>query len=117
MRHVPVPPLYHFPDCGMVPAGVLRGYPISVQLGRDSAIARAGAPELEDAVDGFEFGGDRNHAVAPAAVGAKAERRVRSWLPVRTLEGHRIASPFADQLAFHLREAPEQGEHKATVRR
>jgi hypothetical protein len=61
----------------MVPAGaVLRGYPISVQLGSDGTTAQAGPPEVEDAVDGFEFGGDRNHAVAPAAVGAKAERRV-----------------------------------------
>ena len=43
MRHVPVPPLYHFPDCGMVPAGaMLRGYPISVQLGSDGTTAQAG---------------------------------------------------------------------------
>ncbi len=42
----------------------LGGDPFLVEFASDAGVGSAGAPAVEDAADGFEFGGDRHHAMA-----------------------------------------------------
>lgn len=78
---LPVPPLHHFADRAVVPAGaVFRRYTILVQLGSDRAANQTGSPEVDDLADRLDFHRYGDHAVSVAGLGWARCQTIGFWL-------------------------------------